>query len=155
MTWEGIAQSPWHQGMREASGPGLAFIVYPEVVTLLPAPQVSVFIFVFEFVNILVFASFVGIINLMTAYHWQVWAALFFLMLITLALGRWPSMIFTFYDPHLCNDLDQKQKHWMKVFSIFGAFETVITALSDQWPALRPHKPKVVEMTIVVIKKIS
>ena len=26
--------------------------------------------------------------------------------------------------------------------SIFGAFETVITALSDQWPTLRPHKPK-------------
>ena len=30
------------------------------------------------------------------------------------------------------------------MLSIFGAFETVITALSDQWPALRPHKPKVI-----------
>ena len=42
----------------------------------------------------------------------------------------------------------------MKALSIFGAFETVITALSDQWPALRPHKPKVVDMTVEVIKTI-
>ena len=66
-----------------APGPGLAFIVYPEVVSRIPGSQV--------------------------------WAALFFLMLITLALG-----------------------------SIFGAFETVITALSDQWPVLRAFKPQVV-----------
>ena len=62
---------------------GLAFIVYPEVVSRIPGSQV--------------------------------WAALFFLMLITLALG-----------------------------SIFGAFETVITALSDQWPGLRAFKPQLV-----------
>ena len=66
-----------------APGPGLAFIVYPEVVSRIPGSQV--------------------------------WAALFFLMLITLALG-----------------------------SIFGAFETVITALSDQWPGLRSFKPQLV-----------
>ena len=66
-----------------APGPGLAFIVYPEVVSRIPGSQV--------------------------------WAALFFLMLITLALG-----------------------------SIFGAFETVITALSDQWPGLRAFKPQLV-----------
>ena len=71
-------------------GPGLAFIVYPEVVSRIPGSQV--------------------------------WAALFFLMLITLALG-----------------------------SIFGAFETVITALSDQWPALRAFKPQVVLITSFVM----
>ena len=66
-----------------SGGPGLAFIVYPEVVSRIPGSQL--------------------------------WAALFFLMLITLSLG-----------------------------SIFGAFETVITALSDQWPCLRAFKPQVV-----------
>ena len=71
-------------------GPGLAFIVYPEVVSRIPGSQL--------------------------------WAALFFLMLITLALG-----------------------------SIFGAFETVITALSDQWPALRAFKPQVVLVTSFVM----
>jgi hypothetical protein len=45
-------------------------------------------------------------------------ATLFFAMLISLALG-----------------------------SIFGAFETVITALSDQWPVLRQHKPRLVMAT--------
>ena len=71
-------------------GPGLAFIVYPEVVSRIPLSQL--------------------------------WAALFFLMLITLALG-----------------------------SIFGAFETVITALSDQWPALRAFKPQVVLITSLIM----
>jgi solute carrier family 6 amino acid transporter-like protein 5/7/9/14 len=71
-------------------GPGLAFIVYPEVVSRIPGSQI--------------------------------WAALFFLMLITLALG-----------------------------SIFGAFETVITALSDQWPALRAFKPQVVLSTSFIM----
>jgi len=71
-------------------GPGLAFIVYPEVVSRIPGSQL--------------------------------WAALFFLMLITLALG-----------------------------SIFGAFETVITALSDQWPALRAFKPQVVLITSFIM----
>ena len=66
-----------------AADAGLAFIVYPEVVSRIPGSQV--------------------------------WAALFFLMMITLALG-----------------------------SIFGAFETVITALSDQWPVLRAFKPQLV-----------
>ena len=66
-----------------AADAGLAFIVYPEVVSKIPGSQV--------------------------------WAALFFLMMITLALG-----------------------------SIFGAFETVITALSDQWPVLRAFKPQLV-----------
>ena len=46
------------------------------------------------------------------------WSFLFFLMLITLALG-----------------------------SIFGAFETVMTALSDQWPVLRDHTPVLVMVT--------
>eukprot|EP00092_Neocalanus_flemingeri_P021191 GFUD01022965.1.p1 GENE.GFUD01022965.1~~GFUD01022965.1.p1 ORF type:complete len:666 (-),score=86.69 GFUD01022965.1:154-2151(-) len=73
-----------------SAGPGLAFIVYPEVVSRIPFSQI--------------------------------WAALFFLMLITLALG-----------------------------SIFGAFETVITALSDQWPALRAFKPQVVLITSFVM----
>ena len=67
-------------------GPGLAFIVYPEVVSTIPGSQF--------------------------------WAVLFFLMLITLALG-----------------------------SIFGAFETVMTALSDQWPVLRAYKPQLVLAT--------
>lgn len=69
-----------------APGPGLAFIVYPEVVSRIPGSQF--------------------------------WAVLFFLMLITLALG-----------------------------SIFGAFETVMTALSDQWPVLRAYKPQLVLAT--------
>eukprot|EP00093_Oithona_nana_P002458 02458.XXX_40626_42825_1 [CDS] Oithona nana genome sequencing. len=64
-------------------GPGLAFLVYPEVVTKLPSSSL--------------------------------WATLFFAMLISLALG-----------------------------SIFGAFETVITACGDQWPQLRHYKPQLV-----------
>ena len=40
----------------------------------------------------------------------SIWAVLFFVMLISLALG-----------------------------SIFGAFETVITACEDQWPILRGY----------------
>jgi len=71
-------------------GPGLAFIVYPEVVSLMPGSQI--------------------------------WAALFFLMLISLALG-----------------------------SIFGAFETVMTALCDQWPNLRAKKPQTVCFTALVM----
>ena len=45
----------------------------------------------------------------------SLWATLFFAMLISLALG-----------------------------SIFGAFETVITACTDQWPKLRHYKPQLV-----------
>ena len=45
----------------------------------------------------------------------SLWATLFFAMLISLALG-----------------------------SIFGAFETVITAFTDYWPRLRDHKPQLV-----------
>merc|ERR1719232_1261172 len=67
-------------------GPGLAFIVYPEVVSRIPGSQF--------------------------------WAILFFLMLISLALG-----------------------------SIFGAFETVITAVCDQMPVLRDSKPQIVITT--------
>ena len=48
----------------------------------------------------------------------SIWAVLFFIMLISLALG-----------------------------SIFGAFETVITACEDQIPILRGYKPVVVIMT--------
>ena len=48
----------------------------------------------------------------------SIWAVLFFVMLISLALG-----------------------------SIFGAFETVITACEDQWPILRGYKPIVVILT--------
>jgi len=72
------------------SGPGLAFIVYPQVVTLMPVSAV--------------------------------WSALFFLMLISLALG-----------------------------SIFGAFTTVITAFSDQWPVLRSNKASSVLITSLVL----
>lgn len=79
-----LAQSTVDQVVRP--GPGLAFIVYPEVVTRIPGSQV--------------------------------WAGLFFLMLITLALG-----------------------------SIFGAFETVMTAACDQWPGLRDYKPQLVIFT--------
>ena len=61
-------------------GPGLAFVVYPEVV--------------------LHMGSFPN-----------VWAFLFFLMLVSLALG-----------------------------SIFGAFETVVSATCDAHPSLRPRK---------------
>ena len=60
-------------------GPGLAFLVYPEVVTKLPSASLM--------------------------------ACCFFTMLISLALG-----------------------------SIFGAFETVITAVEDKWPSLRPYR---------------
>ena len=67
-------------------GPGLAFVVYPEVVSRIPGSNM--------------------------------WAALFFLMLITLALG-----------------------------SIFGAFETVMTGVCDQWPVMRDHKPVLVILT--------
>ena len=45
----------------------------------------------------------------------SLWATLFFAMLISLALG-----------------------------SIFGAFETVITACTDYWPRLRDHNPQLV-----------
>ena len=45
-------------------------------------------------------------------------ATMFFVMLISLALG-----------------------------SIFGAFETVVTALSDKWPDLRAYKPQLVSAT--------
>ena len=62
-------------------GPGLAFIIYPEVVTMM---EIS-----------------------------HVWAVLFFAMLISLALG-----------------------------SIFGAFETVISALSDQFVWARENRSR-------------
>ena len=62
-------------------GPGLAFIIYPEVVTMM---EIS-----------------------------HVWAVLFFAMLISLALG-----------------------------SIFGAFETVISALSDQFAWARENRSR-------------
>ena len=64
-------------------GPGLAFIVYPKVVTRMAGSSI--------------------------------FAGLFFLMLITISLG-----------------------------SVFGAFETVISAVCDQFVALRPYKPHLV-----------
>lgn len=64
-------------------GPGLAFIVYPEVVSKMAGSNV--------------------------------FAALFFAMLISLALG-----------------------------SIFGGFETIITGLCDEFPTLRNHKSTLV-----------
>lgn len=48
----------------------------------------------------------------------NLWSILFFTMLISLALG-----------------------------SIFGAFETIISAISDQFPAAREHKAK---LTVVI-----
>ena len=67
-------------------GPGLAFIVYPEVMTRMAGSNL--------------------------------WSLLFFSMLISLALG-----------------------------SIFGAFETIISAISDQFPVVREHKAK---LTVVI-----
>ena len=67
-------------------GPGLAFLVYPEVVTKLPSA---------------------GLL-----------ATLFFTMLVSLALG-----------------------------SIFGAFETVVTSIEDQWSFLRGYKTRLVALT--------
>ena len=66
-----------------ASGPGLAFVAYPAVVTRMSGSNL--------------------------------WSFLFFAMLISLALG-----------------------------SIFGAFETVLSAVCDGFPQLRAHKPKMV-----------
>ena len=67
-------------------GPGLAFIVYPKVVTQM-------------------------------GYGASVLAALFFFMLITVSLG-----------------------------AVFGAFETVLSGLTDQFVQLRPYKPHLVAM---------
>ena len=71
------------------SGPGLAFIVYPEVVTRMAGSSI--------------------------------WSILFFSMLISLALG-----------------------------SIFGAFETVLSAINDQFSELRRWKP----LTVVILALI-
>ena len=84
-------------------GPGLAFLVYPEVRLLsflkLFTKKTYSYVFILKVVTKLPSSS--------------LWATLFFAMLISLALG-----------------------------SIFGAFETVITACSDQWPMLRSYKPQ-------------
>ena len=82
------SQKPFDEVVQ--SDVGLAFLVYPEIVTKLPSSSLL--------------------------------ATLFFAMLVFLALG-----------------------------SIFGAFETVITALCDQWPQLRKYKTHLVVLTAILM----
>lgn len=71
-----------------SSGPGLAFITYPEAVLLMPLPQL--------------------------------WAILFFLMMLILGLG-----------------------------SQFGGIQMISTSIIDQWPHLRQHEWRVTAGTCI------